>query len=53
VNYKDQGWGNQKGKVKVALMRGDTEIAGEILFSELASHSFEQKNRILRDEAVV
>jgi len=26
VNWKDQGWGNQKGQLKLSLMRNGKEI---------------------------
>jgi hypothetical protein len=32
IEWKDQGWGNKKGQVKVALIREGTEIASENLF---------------------
>jgi hypothetical protein len=39
VNWKDQGWGNRKGKVMVALMRKDKEIAFENIFTSSAPHA--------------
>jgi hypothetical protein len=41
MKWSDQGWGNRKGEVKVALMRDDKEIASESLFGK-AEH--EQKS---------
>jgi hypothetical protein len=53
VNYQDQNWGNNKGKVKLALMREGTEIAGENLFSEGAPRPYATRERILTHESVV
>ena len=53
MTWKDQGWGNRKGKVKVALMRQGSEIASETLFSEAAPHALETRNRTLKDEDLV
>jgi hypothetical protein len=53
VTWKDQGRGNRKGKVKVALMRKDQEIASQVLFDYNAPHSIETKERILKTEDVI
>jgi hypothetical protein len=53
LTWKDQGWGNRKGKVKVALMREGSEIATENLFPETAPHALETRTRVLKDEEVV
>jgi hypothetical protein len=53
VSWNDQGWGNQKGAVMVALIRDGTEVASENLFSNQAPHSVETQTRVLREEAIV
>jgi hypothetical protein len=53
VTWKDQGWGNQKGSVKIALMRKETEVASEVLFTHRAPHAVETNERTLTTEDII
>merc|ERR1740139_36910 len=39
VGWKDQGWGNAKGRIRAVLRRGGEELGTEDLFG-IAGHSF-------------
>ena len=54
ITWKDQGWGNRKGGVKVALMRNHTTIA-EFTFAVwgAAPHAKQTQHCTLRDNQIV
>ena len=53
VDWQDQGFGNRKGQLKLALMRNGQEIAGEHIFNETAKHERESRHRLFKDENLV
>jgi hypothetical protein len=53
VTWKDQGWGGQKGALKIALIRDGCEIAYEYPINNLAPHEMKTQTRVLREEDIV
>jgi hypothetical protein len=48
VTWKNQGYGNQKAMIKLALMSEGTEVANEILFPKRASNDGATQERTLK-----
>jgi hypothetical protein len=53
LTWKDQGSGNQKGQVKLALMREGKEVASEKICDHVAPHAVETVTRTLKTEDVI